>query len=365
VRAGYDRTRSSGVSQTLANLMAQQPPLATTGNAIATADNPLSLADGFAPDPDVVQNTFAVDPDLRIAYAQNWQVYVQRDAPASLTVAASYIGTHGDRLVRQFLPNTVAPGGINPCPTCPSGFRYVTSGGTSRRHAGRFEVRRRTRNGLTASAQYTLSKATDNSSGFGSVGGGAATTAQNWLDLNSEEGPSSFDQRHVFGWQVTYNTGVGLRGGAFLNGWRGKVVRNWTINITSTTGSGLPVTPMYRPGTNVEAPVRAALTGLSTSDLRGNYYLNPAAYTAPAAGVFGNAGRNSGRGPQTFTLDGSVQRGFPLNPRVNMDVRLDATNLLNRVVYTGVETLIGNPQFGLATGAGTMRRINARVSLRF
>ena len=365
VRAGYDRTRSSGVAQTLANLMAQQPPLATTGNAISTPENPLSLADGFAPDPNVVQNTFAVDPDLRIAYAQNWQVYVQRDAPASLTVAASYIGTHGDRLVQQFLPNTVAPGGVNPCPSCPSGFRYVTSGGTSRRHAGRFEVRRRTRNGLTASAQYTLSKATDNSNGFGSVGGGAASTAQNWLDLNAEEGPSSFDQRHLFGWQVTYNTGVGLRGGAFLNGWRGKVVRNWTINVTSTTGSGLPLTPMYRPGTNVEAPTRAALTGVSTNDLSGNYYLNPAAYTAPAAGIFGNAGRNSGRGPQTFTLDGSLQRGFPINPRVNMDIRLDATNLLNRVVYTGVDTLIGSPQFGLATGAGQMRRINARVSLRF
>jgi len=365
VRAGYDRTRSSGVAQTLANLMAQQPPLATTGNAIATPDAPLSLSNGFAPSGEIVQNTFAVDPDLRIAYAQNWQVYVQRDAPASLTVAASYIGTHGDRLVRQFLPNTVAPGGVNPCPTCPTGFRYVTSNGTSRRHAGRFEVRRRTRNGLTASAQYTLSKATDNSNGFGSVSGGGATTAQNWLDLDAEEGPSSFDQRHLFGSQVTYNTGVGLRGGAFLNGWKGKVVRNWTIDVRMTTGSGLPLTPLYRPGTNVEAPTRAALTGASTSDMAAGYYLNPAAYTAPAAGVFGNVGRNSGRGPQTFTLDGSLQRGFPLNPRVNMDVRFDATNLLNRVVYTGVDTLIGNPQFGLATGAGQMRRINARVSLRF
>jgi trimeric autotransporter adhesin len=363
VRAGYDRTRSSAVAQRLANLMAQQPPLATTGNAISTPADPLHLSDGFAASPDIVQNTFAVDPDFRIAYAQNWQVYLQRDAPASLTVAASYIGTHGDRLVQQFLPNTVAPGGVNLCPTCPSGFRYVTSKGTSRRHAGRFEVRRRTRNGLTASAQYTLSKATDNSNGFGDVSG--FTTAQNWLDLNAEEGPSSFDQRHLFGTQVTYNTGVGLRGGGFLNGWKGRVVRNWTIDVRMTTGSGLPLTPLYRQGTNVEAPTRAALTGVSAGDLPGGYYLNPAAYAAPAAGSFGNAGRNSGRGPQTFTLDGSLQRGFPVNPRLNMDVRIDATNLLNRVVFTGVEQNIFNPQFGLPTQAGSMRRINARVSLRF
>jgi hypothetical protein len=60
-----------------------------------------------------------------------------------------------------------------------------------------------------------------------------------------------------------------------------------------------------------------------------------------------------------------VQRGFPINPRVNLDFRLDATQLLYRVVYTGVETLINCPQFGLPAGVGQMRRINARMSLRF
>ena len=92
---------------------------------------PLSLSEGFVAGPGVTQNTFAVDPDLRIADAQNWQVYVQRDMPASMTVSASYIGTHGGHLVQQFLPNTEPPGAVNPCPTCPSGFRYVTSNGTS------------------------------------------------------------------------------------------------------------------------------------------------------------------------------------------------------------------------------------------
>ncbi len=38
VRAGYDRTRSSGVAQTLARLMAQQPPLVTTGNAVTSPE---------------------------------------------------------------------------------------------------------------------------------------------------------------------------------------------------------------------------------------------------------------------------------------------------------------------------------------
>ena len=37
-------------------------------------------------------NTFAVDPELRVGYAQNWQASVQRDLPMSLTVNATYWG---------------------------------------------------------------------------------------------------------------------------------------------------------------------------------------------------------------------------------------------------------------------------------
>jgi len=260
VRAGYDRTRSSGVVTQLFTFMSQQPPLATTGNAVTSPENPLTLAQGFVMSPDITQNTFAVDPDLRIAYAQNWQVYVQRDVPASLTVSGSYLGTNGGRLVRMFLPNTYLPGVANPCPACPAGFRYVTTGGSSERNAMRLELRRRTRNGLTASAQYTLAKATDNSNAFGNVAAGDST-AQNWLDLDGERGPSSFDQRHLFGAQVTYNTGVGLRGGAFLSGFKGKLVRGWTIDTRLTTGSGMPFTPLYIQGTTLTPPLRADLTG--------------------------------------------------------------------------------------------------------
>jgi hypothetical protein len=360
VRGGYDLTRSSGIAMTLANLMSQQPPLAITGNAKATPEHPLSLADGFVASPDITQNTFAVDPDLRVPVAQNWQIFVQRDVPASMTVAASYLGTHGSNLTQQFFPNTYPAGVESPCPTCPSGFRYVTSHGSSHRDAMRLEWRRRQRNGLTASAQYTLSKATDDSSGFTDVNG--ASTAQNWLDLHAERGPSAFDQRHVFGAQVTYNTGVGLRGGAFLSGFKGKLVRGWTIDTRLTMGSGMPFTPIVIGPTASAPALRASLSGDSLT--APGYYANPAAYVVPAPGTFGNAGRNSARRPGTFSLDGSLQRSFPRG-RLNFDLRIDATNLLNRVVATDVVYLINSPQFGLPTTFGSMRRINTRLNVRF
>ena len=69
--------------------------------------------------------------------------------------------------MQEFLPNTYPAGAVNPCPACPLGFVYLTSNGSSMRHAGQFQLRRRLRNGLTATLQYTLAKATDDAAAFG------------------------------------------------------------------------------------------------------------------------------------------------------------------------------------------------------
>src|SRR4030095_15794841 len=161
-------------------------------------ENPLTLANGFVAPEGETLNTFAVDPDFRIGSAHNWQVSIQRDLPASLTVSATYLGTRGTGLIQEFLPNTYPPGFADPCVTCPSGFAYLLSNGSSSRHAGQLQVRRRLRNGLTATVQYTLAKATDDATAFGGANLGGAAIAQDWLDLDAERAPSNFDQRHQF-----------------------------------------------------------------------------------------------------------------------------------------------------------------------
>ena len=95
------------------------------------------------------------------------------------------------------------------------------------------------------------------------------------------------------------------------------------------------------------------------------YYANPAAYAPPAPGRWGNAPRNSITGPRTFSLDASIARTFRLGERVNLDWRIDATNVLNSVVYAGVNTLITSPQFGLPRGVSDMRRLRSSIRLRF
>jgi hypothetical protein len=370
VRAGYGVYRNTAVYQPITTLLAQQPPLSKTFTISNSAANPLTLANGFtAPQATGTTpgNTFAVDPDLRVGASQNWQALIQRDLPGSLTITATYLGTKGSNLLQEFLPNTYPSGAVNPCSTCPSGFVYLTSNGSSSRHAGQFQVRRRLRNGLAASVQYTLAKATDNATAFAGVNLSGGAIAQDWRDLDAEQAPSNFDQRHQVAAQFQYTTGVGVAGGALLDGMKGRIFKGWTVTSQLMTGSGLPITPVYLAavsGTGVTGTLRPSLTGASLSAPAG-YYLNPAAYALPAPGQWGNAGRNSVMGPGQFNLAAAIARTFQWTERLSLDWRIDASNVLNRETFTGVNTILGGQQFGLPNLANTPRKIQSTLRLRF
>ena len=367
VRAGYGVYRNTAVYQPLAMLLAQQPPLSKAFSVETTPEHPLTMKDGLVGVGGPASNTFAVDPDFRVGYAHNWQVLVQRDLPASLTMTATYLGTAGRRLVQEFLPNTVPLGAVNPCPTCPAGFVFLTSNGHSNRQAGQFQLRRRLRSGFAATVQYTLSKATDDAGAFTGVKLEGAAIAQDWLHLDAEEAPSNFDQRHLVTAQFQYTSGVGINGGGMLDGMRARLLNGWTITGQLVAGSGLPLTPVYLTsvaGTGVTGTIRANVIGAG-GGVPDGYYANPSAYIAPPPGSWGDAGRNSITGPAQFAFDAGVGRSFIWGERLTLDWRINATNLLNTVTYANVNAVVGSPQFGLPTLANPMRKIQSTLRVRF
>jgi hypothetical protein len=282
-------------------------------------------------------------------------------------MTASYLGIKGTRSAQQFLPNTYPNGAANPCPTCPAGYTFLTSNGNSTRNAGSLQLRRRLRNGFTASLQYTWSKSIDNAA-LGGRGQGPTLIAQNWLDLRAERGLSNFDQRHLLNFQAQYSTGVGAAGGTMLSGWKGALYKDWTVTTNISAGSGLPATPTIVAavqGTGVTGPLRPQYTGLSVDAAPPGLFLNPAAYTTPALGQWGNAGRNSITGPSQFSLNASLMRTFRLSDRLNADLRVDATNVLNHVVFSSWVTNVSSSQFGLPAAANQMRRLQTTLRVRF
>jgi hypothetical protein len=365
IRAGYGITRDTSVYQSIAARMMQQSPLSKSLSVANSAADPLTLADGFNASPNTTMNTFAVDPNFRIGYAQNWQLSAQRDLPGGLVMTATYLGTKGTREQQQFLPNTYPAGAADPCPACLPGYYYLTSNGNSTREAGTFQLRRRLHNGLTASASYTFARAIDDAS-LGGRGQGSTVVAQNWLDLSAERALSNTDQRHVLSTTLQYTSGMGMHGGTLLSGWRGDLFKHWTISTTINAGTGMPLTPIYGseivPDTGVSAAIRPSYTGASVYTAPAGRFLNAKALTAPLPGEWGNAGRNSITGPATFALNASLQRSFADG---KLDLRLDTTNALNHVVFASWLANVSSPQFGAPISPNAMRVVEINLRWRF
>jgi len=264
VRAGYALNYDTSVYQSIALQMAQQAPLSTSSRVQNSAACPLTLANGFNTCPSVTPDSFAIDPNFKVGYVQTWQISVQRDLPWSLQMTATYLGIKGTRGAQEFLPNTFPAGAINPCPLCPAGYAFLTSNGNSSKEAGQLQLRRRLRAGLTATMQYTYSKAIDDDS---SLGGQLTTNpilAQNWLNLRAERGLSTFDQRHLLTGNVQYTTGMGLGGKTLMSGWRSTLYKEWTVINQVSVGSGTPQTPIFPgavTGTGFSASLRPDVTG--------------------------------------------------------------------------------------------------------
>lgn len=367
-RGSYGLYRNLGLYQSIGLLLAQQPPFSKSFSVQNTTATPISLANPF-PASVPSASTFGIDPDFRAGIVHSWSLSAQRDLPASLTVIAAYFGDKGEHLMQAFLPNTYPAGAPNPCVTCPSGFVYVTSTGSSIRNAAQFTLRRRLYAGFTATLQYTIAKSTDDAATFANNVSKPTSLAlaQNWLDLGAERGPSSFDQRHLVTVQAQYSTGVGVTGGTLIDGFWGTLYKDWTITAQMSAGSGLPVSPVSFAavqGSGVVG-VRPSLTGAPLDSTVAGSYVNAAAFKAPDPGTWGNAGRNSIRGPAQFALDATLSRVFRLRGRLNLEWRLAATNVLNRVTYATINTVISSPQFGQPTSANQMRHLQMSFRLRF
>jgi len=373
VRAGWGVYFNGSVYNQAASRLAQQPPFAKTSSLVTSTARPLTLQNGFPTGPATqITNTYAVDRGYRAGYAQTWNLSLQQDLPASFVVEAGYLGTKGTRLDVQRMPNRAAPG--SPLDSeqrrqigNATGFTFDSSEGNSIYHALQLRATRRFRRGISANAMYTFSKSIDNVSTFG---GGGTVVAQNDKDLHAERGLSSFDQRHTFNlfYMLTSPVGEGSRG-VQIHGFAGRLLAGWSLSGGLTARSGSPFTAMVlgnqanSGGTGAVGSGRADATGLPVSG--GPGFFNLLAFTVPGAGRFGNAARNTIPGLGQVSMNGSFGRGFRIDERRHLDLRMESNNFLNRVSFTRVGATVNASNYGLATAAAGMRTVTLNLRLRF
>jgi len=372
IRTGYGTYFNTSIYLSSVEALSQQAPLSTSLSVVNSRTCALTLATGFPSTcASAATNTFAIDPRLRVGYAQNWSLSMQRDMPWALVGSVSYLGTKGTHGMQKILPNSYPLGVRNPCASCTSGYIYLTSGANSWRHAGQLQLRRRLRAGLAASLDYTWSKTIDDGAQLGGAGANSASNSlltQDWRNPGAERSLSGFDQRHIIKLDLQYTTGMGIGGGTLMSGWRGRAFKEWTMAAQGAAGSGFPLSPVYMattPGTALTGGIRPMLTGASLYNAPAGYYLNAAAYSAPTTGVWGNAGRNSIKGPNQLTLNASLARTFRIHQAWSFDLRMDASNVLNHVTYGGWNTTSNSTTFGLPSSANPMRSVQCTGRMRF
>ncbi len=219
-------------------------------------------------------------------------------------------------------------------------------------------VNKRFSSGWQTQVSYTLGNSKDTWSG-GQIGGSdfdnGAGSATDWWDPEYEYGPSSYDVRHnlvINGvYQLPIATNVDRRKGAVAQGlagrWRGAVLERPALHTAPQLRPGRR-SAERRGGSEAEHQRR----GRPTARRRTSGSIRRCS-PEPAAGVFGNATRNSLRAPGIKIADLSVFKNLVFG-RYQGQFRLEAFNAFN-VVNLGI------PDFNIFSSAGLRNATAGRI----
>jgi hypothetical protein len=363
VRAGYGINYNLGQYRQIVSELAAQPPFSYTETNTATASSRLTFADGFPTvSSSTLTNNYGIDPNYRLGYVQMWNLSVQQEVGRKLQITASYTGSKGTALDMVRAPNSLLSGA--------QAFLWETSQGFSILHAGSLRVRRRMAGGFSVGGTYTFAKSIDNAS---SIGGGSTTVAQNDNDLRAERGLSSFDQRHKLTSDFMYALPFGSNK-RWLNsgGFWGRALGDWTLNGSVSLGTGTPYTARV---TGDAASLARGVSGSLRADYNGepiqlahptrSRWFNTSAFSEPASGTYGTAGRDTIIGPGSETCNLSLSKDFTFSSTSGLQIRADATNFFNHANYTSIDTVVNSKTFGQVTAVGTMRTVKLTARFRF
>ncbi len=367
LRAGYGVNYITGAYLPIAQQLAAQPPYATATTAFGSVAQPISLSTVFTVPPEVdTQNTYGIDPAFRLGFVHIWNVDVQRELTRTIIVGASYTGTRGGDLDIQRAPNRGPDGTIDP--NLPP-YIWESSLGHSLMNSFSLRVRKRQTHGFAVGSTYTYSKSMDNAS---TIGGGAVVVAQDDKNLDAEWGLSSFDQRHRFNADWSYELPFGPNRPWLTRGVPAAIAGGWMLSGTVQLASGTPftarvlgdITDVSR-GSN--GSLRADYTGapISVADPTVTTFFNTAAFVVPPPGQFGDAARNTIEGPGISNASLALTRNITFAGTRGLSIRVQANNVFNTVQYATIDTVVNSPTYGQVVSARPMRSVQIVARVRF
>ena len=312
---------------------------------------------------------FSMDPSNRTAYTFQWNANVQRSLADNYIVEVAYTGSHSYNEHKRYNINQAQPGTTPiatrvPYPAFQSAILYSSDAGWAKFNGLSLRLEKRYSDGFFFLGNYQLSKNTDNGSGEVE----ANDTAYAW-NTNADESYSRYDQRHraafSFGYELPFGPGKTYlsSGGAAAY-----ILGGWQVQGIVRLASGFPFTVtstnVCQCGSYVPQRVNIVTPGTfgQLDDPTPGHWFDQTAYTVPATGTQGNAGRNTVRGPGTQQVNMSLSKRFPVG-RARLEFRAEVFNLLNHDNFGTPDANISNATVGTITTADDGR--SAQFGFRF
>ena len=293
-----------------------------------------------------------MDHDYQVEYTQTWTGGIQRELTDSSSVELFYMGSHTTGADNSTVRNVPVPGAgyINVRREIPSlaGIRTIRFDGYSIYHALTLKLTRRFYNDLSFNTAYTLSRSQDDASSPGPTAFESNAPQDVRNIFPGEVALSSFDHRHQFVGNSTYELPF-LRG---RGGWLEDVLGNWRVSGVVTVQSGAPFTVnLTEDRANIGAgpaqrPNLAGDPNLPRDQRSPEKWFDTDAFSLQAPLTFGSAPRNAVFSPGLATVDMSLQKRWLLAHGNRIEFRWEIFNLLNRANFNIPNRFFGNPNFG-------------------
>lgn len=314
-----------GIAQNYTNV--NEPGTAT--GALFAFPNPYPSSLSLAASPSQSVNGYPLGTDN--GTIRQYNVSLEQKIFNQVGLRLSYIGSHGSGLSYQANINLQRPSlnpynaARNPWPQF-NQINYWYSNGTQKYNSLQIEVQRRT-GWFGFDGHYTWAHNVNNFS-----------DTENPYDILSHWSEDATTRRNV----GVINTYINLpfgRNRSYMNhapAWMEETLGGWNLQSISYFGSGLYMSPTYsgsdpsNTGTFGGIAERVPHVPVKPAHQSPTNWFNPAAFTTPAPGTFGNAVTGAIEGQGLLSTDLSLNKTFRITERVHFLLTGAASNLFNR-----------------------------------
>jgi hypothetical protein len=391
----------------------QTPPGVTGGQALCTSltENPATCFRttqmGYQTNFASAQNFSTLAAETRYlprnmptGYVQAFHLTVQQELMKDTTLEISYVGNHAVHVPVLADYNQAATEPVS-CDTISS----TCTSQQARRPIGNFtnilatlpsnyvvynslqaKLEHRYSDGIYLINSFTWSRAIDEAGADLETYGGDSA-AINFYNPAGDRGPSNYNQplNDTLSIIADVPFGRGRRFGQAAPAWEQATLGGWEISAINVVTSGLPINLTYAPQgeylvSSLSAPyaVRPNLVGspqavyapksswVKTAGALSDT-LNANAVTVPTASqYFGNAGRNTLRGPAFAQLDLALHKSVPLwSDSSKLEFRIEAFNVLNSTNFQAPDGAVTDgASFGSYTAASAYPSREVQLALR-